>query len=244
MPVQNSILLTRNLLAATVAIAMALFMAAAYTSSVAAIAATVFAAVVASHQALLLRDQKVWGLCAGLGLYGLASGIALDAGIAAWRDQRPMTFVEVSYVACIFAMLVIAGGTWFIMRALQSVPRQPGIDLTHMIRREPAVTVLALQSIALVVVIAMVLAATAASDFFGLGQADAAAALAIGLVAAVIVVILSLATRAIMLTGVRLPPEPAEKRLAGVKPSDARGIMPLAPTLQQGPRKKGKKRRR
>jgi cation diffusion facilitator family transporter len=232
-------------LAANLGIAIAKFVAAAWTRSSAMLSEAIHSLVDTSNQALLLyglhrarrpadahhpfgysREIYFWSFVVAILLFSMGAGVSIYEGIAKLREPHPIGDFWVNYVVLGIALMLEGFSAYKAMTAFDSHRGPRGWLSALRASKDAALFTVLLEDVAAVSGLLIALAALVCVQFLGWSQADAIASILIGGLLATVAAFMSVEIKG-LLVGEAVNP----KVLAGITGLLKREMGPKGPLI-------------
>ncbi|MFA5958863.1 cation diffusion facilitator family transporter [Hyphomicrobium sp.] len=205
--------------ACNLGIAVAKFMAAAWTQSSAMLSEAIHSLVDTSNQLLLLfgisraarpadaqhpfghgKEIYFWSFIVAMVLFALGAGVAIYEGIEKILDPHPLHDVYVVYVVLVIAMALEGYSTLKAIGEFNKRRRPSGLGFVAALRasKDPSLFAIVLEDTAAMLGLTIALIGTMVADFGGYEQADGIASILIGCVLGFVAIFMSSEIRSLI----------------------------------------------
>ena len=246
-------------LACNLGIAIAKFLAAAWTQSSAMLSEAIHSLVDTSNQVLLLlglkRAQKpadaahpfgygkeiyFWSFIVAMVLFSLGSGVAIYEGIDKVLHPHPINHVYVLYIVLGISIVLEGISTWTAVSEFNARRKSSGLNFIGALRasKDPSLFAIVLEDLAALTGLTIALVGIAAADFGGYERADGIASVLIGLVLGCVALFLGTEIKSLIVGEAASPA--VQQGLRDIIKSEAGGGRPIrrindVRTMHMGP---------
>jgi len=232
-------------LGANLGIALAKFLAAAWTRSSAMLSEAIHSLVDTSNQALLLyglaRSQRpadarhpfgyskelyFWSFVVAVLLFSMGAGVSIYEGLAKLRDPHPISDFWINYIVLIAALALESFSAYRALSEFQARRGARGWFAALRASKDAALFTVVLEDVAAVTGLLIALVALLCVQHLGWDKADAIASIAIGLLLAAVAAFMSIEIKSLLVGEAANP-----KVIAGIEAILAGEVKPAGPLV-------------
>lgn len=211
-------------LGANAMIALAKFVAAAWTGSAAMLSEAIHSLADTANQGLLLlgikraarppdqahpfghgRELYFWAFVVAVLLFSLGAGVAIYEGVSKLRNPHPISHAYINYIVLGIAIVFEGMSTVYAAREFNARRQGQGVVTALRASKDPALYTVLLEDVAALAGLVVALAGIAAADILGWTSADAIASIIIGLILGFVAAFMSIETKSLIVGEAALP---------------------------------------
>lgn len=199
-------------------IAVAKFVAAAWTGSSAMLSEAIHSLVDTSNQGLLLHGLKraerpadarhpfgyskelfFWSFIVAILLFSMGAGVSLYEGVMKLLSPHPIESAGINYIVLAVAIALEGVSTWKAVSAFNSKRGEAGMLAALRASKDPALFTVVLEDLAAMAGLVVALSGVMAADLLGIIEADGIASIIIGLLLASVAAFMSIEIKALII---------------------------------------------